>query len=67
MLRDPNDARNEAEDEPMIGCAQLSLRLGKLGRVDENGRVQPDDMGLDARFARPWCADLDGYGLHAGL
>jgi hypothetical protein len=24
MLRDPNDARNEAEDEPMIGCAQLS-------------------------------------------
>jgi hypothetical protein len=33
MLRDPNDARNEAEDEPMIGCAQLSLRLGKLGRV----------------------------------
>ena len=52
MLRDPNDARNEAEDEPMIGCAQLSLRLGKLGRVDEHGRVQPDDMDLDAGFAR---------------
>jgi hypothetical protein len=54
----------------MIGCAQLSLRLGKLGRVDEHGRVQPDDMGLDARFARrgkPWCADLDGYSLHAGV
>jgi hypothetical protein len=29
LLRDPNDARNEAENEPMIGCAQLSLRLGK--------------------------------------
>ena len=70
LLRDPNDARNEAENEPMIGCAQLSLRLGKLGRVDEHGRVQPDDMDLDARFARrgkPWCADLDGYSLHAGV
>lgn len=52
MLRDPNDARNDVEDEPMIGCAQLSLRLGKLGRVDEHGSVQPDDMDLDARFAR---------------
>jgi hypothetical protein len=55
---------NEAEDEPMIGCAQLSLRLGKLGRVDEHGRVQPDDMDLDTRFARrgkPWCADIDGF------
>jgi hypothetical protein len=31
MLRDPNDARNEAEDEPMI---QLRPRLGKLVRVD---------------------------------
>jgi|GEM_PF-1013815 len=54
----------------MIGCAQLSLRLGKLGRVDEHGRVQPDDMDLDARFARrgkPWCANLDGYSLHAGI
>lgn len=70
MLRDPNDARNEAEDEPMMGCAQLSLRLGKLGRVDEHGRVQPDDMDLDARFARRgklWCADIDGYSLHAGV
>jgi len=70
MLRDPNDARNDAENEPMIGCAQLSLRLGKLGRVDEHGRVQPDDMDLDARFARrgkPWCADIDGYSLHAGV
>jgi len=54
----------------MIGCAQLSLRLGKLGRVDEHGRVQPDDMDLNARFARrgkPWCANLDGYSLHAGI
>ena len=70
LLRDPNDARNEAESEPMIGCAQLSLRLGKLGRVDEHGRVQPDDMDLDARFARPgklWCADIDGYRLQAGV
>jgi hypothetical protein len=70
MLRDPVDARNEAEDEPIIGCAQLSLRLGKLGRVDKHGDVQPDDMDLDARFARrgkPWCADIDGYRLHAGV
>ena len=51
MLRDPNDARNQAEDEPIIGCAQLSLRLGKLARVDAHGRVQPADMDLDARFA----------------
>ena len=29
-VRDPNDARNEAKNEPMIGCAQVSLRLGKL-------------------------------------
>lgn len=36
----------------MIGSAQLSPRLGKLGRVDEQGHVQPDDMDLDARFAR---------------
>ena len=35
----------------MIGCAQLSPRLGKLGRVDKHGDVQPDDMDLDARFA----------------
>jgi len=26
MLRDPNDATDEAEHEPMIGCAQLSFR-----------------------------------------
>jgi hypothetical protein len=38
MLRDPNDARNGAEDEPLIG-----LRLGKLGRVDE-----PDDIVLSS-------------------
>jgi len=50
MLRGPNDARNEAENEPMIGCAQLSLRLGKLGRVDEHGCVQPDDLDMEARF-----------------
>jgi hypothetical protein len=70
MLRDPVDARNEAEDEPMIGCAQLSLRLGKLGRVNEHGDVQPDDIDLDARFARrgkPFCADIDSYSLHAGV
>jgi hypothetical protein len=52
MLRDPNDARNEAENEPIIGCAQLTLRVGKLGRVDAHGQVKPDDMDLDARFAR---------------
>lgn len=28
----------------MIGCAQLSLRLGKLGRVDKHGDVQPDNI-----------------------
>jgi hypothetical protein len=24
LLRDPNDARDEVEEEPMIGCAQPS-------------------------------------------
>jgi len=58
------------EGRSISGCAQLSLRLGKLGRVDAHGRVQPDDEDLDARFAsrgKPWCADIDGYSLHAGV
>jgi len=41
-----------------------------MGRVDKHGDVQPDDMDLDARLARrgkPWCADIDGYSLHAGV
>jgi hypothetical protein len=56
----------------MIGCAQLSLRLGKLGRVDEHGRVQPDDMDrLDTlenegyRVLDAVCENV-GVGLGAG-
>jgi len=70
MVRDPNDATNEAEDEPMLGFAQLTLRVGKLGRVDEHGRVQPEDMDLEARLARrgkPFCPEIDGNSLHAGV
>ena len=68
VLRDPVDARDPGEDEPMTSCGQLSLRIGTLGRVDEDGRVLPDDD--EARFGKAGkrlCADIDGWSLHAAV
>lgn len=68
LLRDPVDARDPAEDDPLTSCGQLSLRVGKLGRVDEHGQVLPDDD--DARFdkrGKRLCADIDGWNLHAAV
>ena len=37
-LREESDDLHDAlEPEPIEACAQLSLRLGKLGHVDERG------------------------------
>jgi len=68
LLRDPVDARNAEQDDPMTSWGQLSLRIGKLGRVDERGRVLPDDD--EARFAKAGkqlCANIEGWSLHAGV
>ena len=62
MLRDPNDARDEAENEPMIGCAQLSLRLGKRGRVDGGGH-QCGLWGVERSFE----AVVEASGNRTGL
>lgn len=68
LLRDPLDARDPGQEDPITSCGQLSLRVGKLGRVDEHGNVLPDDD--DARFGKRGkrlCADIDGWNLHAAV
>ncbi len=43
-------------------------RIGNLGRVDDNGRVLPDEH--EARFGKAGkrlCADIDGWSLHAAM
>ena len=48
--------------------SSCGLRIGKLGRVDDNGRVLPDDD--EARFGKAGkrlCADIDGWSQHAAV
>ena len=54
--------------EPMEACAQLSLRLGKLGYVDERGVAHEPDAD-EQRFGRrgrsPWSGEHEGWNVHA--
>ena len=68
LLRDPVDARDPCDQDPLASCGQLSLRVGMLGRVDKRGLVLPDDD--DVRFSKRGkrlCADIDGWSLHAAV
>ena len=54
LLRDPADARDPVENDPMTSCGQLSLRIGKLGRVDEPSSSTPraaTKPGEEPRFS----------------
>ena len=44
LLGDPVDGRDPGEQDPMTSCGQFALRNGKLGRVDEQGRVLPEHV-----------------------
>ena len=71
LLRGESDEpHNAREPEPIEACAQLSLRLGKLGHVDAQGVAHEPDAD-DARFAKrgrnPWSAEHEGWSVHAGV
>jgi hypothetical protein len=69
LLRDEGDDE-VTEPQPLDACAQLSLRLGKLGHVDERGVVQepdPDEVRFGQRGRSPWSGEYDGWNIHAGV
>lgn len=64
------DAQDEDDGEPSpaASCAQLSLRLGKLGYVDSDGVAhEPDEdhPRFGMRKNTPWSAEHEGWSLHA--
>jgi hypothetical protein len=67
---DFDDDDNTPCPEPIEACAQLSLRLGKLGHVDDSGVVHEPDVD-DARFGQrgrsPWSGAHQGWNVHAGV
>ena len=71
LLRDePDDNPNTPLPEPIEACAQLSLRLGKLGHVDARGVVrEPDDdeARLGQRSRSPWSGEHEGWNVHAAV
>ena len=75
MMRRRGLLRDEADDEgaeprPIDACAQLSLRLGKLGHVDERGVVHepdPDEARFGQRGRSPWSGEHEGWNIHAGV
>jgi len=75
MMRRRGLLRDEVDDDvpeprPLDGCAQLSLRLGKLGHVDELGVVHepdPDEARFGQRGRSPWSGEYEGWNIHAGV
>ena len=66
----------EPEPDPIDACAQMSLRLGQLGHVDESGESgesgvvydsDADLLGSAKRKAGPWSGEHEGWNLHAGV
>ena len=71
LLREESDDHHEArEPEPIEACAQLSLRLGKLGHVDARGVVIEPDAD-EARFGQRGrnlrSGEHEGWSVHAGV
>jgi hypothetical protein len=67
---DSDDERDAEAPEPIEACAQLSLRLGKLGHVDERGVVHEpdaDELRFGQRGRSPWSAEHEGFSVHAGV
>jgi hypothetical protein len=68
MLREQLD-EGAPVPEPIEACAQLSLRLGKLGYVDALGVAHEPDAD-EARFGHrrgrsPWSGEHEGWNVHA--
>ena len=71
LLREESDDHHDArEPEPIEACAQLILRLGKLGHVDARGVVIEPDAD-EARFGQrgrnPRSGEHEGWSVHAGV
>jgi len=67
---DEQDKADDDEPSPAASCAQLSLRLGKLGYVDSDGvahEPDPDHARFGMRKNTPWSAEHEGWSLHAGV
>ena len=67
---DVEDKADDDEPSPAASCAQLSLRLGKLGYVDSDGvahEPDPDHARFGMRKNTPWSAEHEGWSLHAGV
>jgi hypothetical protein len=71
LLRDESDDEHDArEPEPIDACVQLSLRLGKLGYVDERGvahEPDPEEARFDRRGRSPWSGEHEGWNVHAAV
>jgi hypothetical protein len=71
LLQDDRDDDHDAEAlEPIEACAQLSLRLGRLGRIDERGvahEPDADELRFGQRRRSPWLAEHEGFSVHAGV
>jgi len=69
MLREVHDdERDRRAPEPIEACAQLSLRLGKLGHVDALGvahEPDADEVRFGQRGKSPWSGQHEGWNVHA--
>jgi hypothetical protein len=69
MLREERDDERDGQaPEPIEACAQLSLRLGKLGYVDERGvahEPDADEVRFGGRGRSPWSGEHEGWNVHA--